>query len=257
MSREFPAFLFYPEDFEAGTSEMTNAEVGMYMRLLCHQWHKGFVPNDPDRIASITRSKPGEMETSWPHVLPKFKDCGKGQLKNQRLEKIRAELKKLKRVRSASGKAGAAARWHGDRSDGYEDGGSMPNASESDGKKVSSRVGNADGDVNSQTQEKGVGPTTLQLPPILENQPFRDEFAHWLAFKKERREGYKPAGMSAVISVAAKRAQEHGLQAVIDAMQTARANGWQGWDQKSSFANKKSNDPRGTFSAAQEFLNGK
>lgn len=83
------------------------------------------------------------------------------------------------------------------------------------------------------TEEKP--PTPLVLPAILDNQPFRDAFSGWLKYKQERRESYKPAGMSAVLAAAATKAERFGVQAVIDAMQTARANGWQGWDQKSLF----------------------
>ena len=41
-----PAFQFYAADFLVGTSDMTNEEVGIYIRLLCHQWAKGFVLKD-------------------------------------------------------------------------------------------------------------------------------------------------------------------------------------------------------------------
>lgn len=38
-----PAFLFYYQDFLVGTDEMTNEEVGAYIRCLCHQAHKGYI----------------------------------------------------------------------------------------------------------------------------------------------------------------------------------------------------------------------
>lgn len=38
-----PAFLFYYQDFLVGTDEMTNEEVGAYIRCLCHQAHKGHI----------------------------------------------------------------------------------------------------------------------------------------------------------------------------------------------------------------------
>ena len=38
-----PAFLFYYQDFLVGTDEMTNEEVGAYIRCLCHQAAKGFI----------------------------------------------------------------------------------------------------------------------------------------------------------------------------------------------------------------------
>jgi len=36
-----PAFLFYPEKFLIGITFMTNEEVGMYIKLLCHQHTHG------------------------------------------------------------------------------------------------------------------------------------------------------------------------------------------------------------------------
>ena len=36
-----PAFLFYYQDFLVGTDDMTNDEVGAYIRCLCHQASKG------------------------------------------------------------------------------------------------------------------------------------------------------------------------------------------------------------------------
>ena len=38
-----PAFLFYYQDFLVGTDDMTNDEVGAYIRCLCHQASKGSI----------------------------------------------------------------------------------------------------------------------------------------------------------------------------------------------------------------------
>ncbi len=82
------------------------------------------------------------------------------------------------------------------------------------------------------------------LPPILDCDLFREAFAKWLAYKKERRESYKPTGLAGVISAAENRAKLHGIQAVVEAMGTAMANGWQGWDQKSLFGANNGNRPQ-------------
>jgi len=36
-----PAVLFYTADFMIGTNTLTNEQVGMYIRLLCHQHQNG------------------------------------------------------------------------------------------------------------------------------------------------------------------------------------------------------------------------
>ena len=38
-----PAFLFYYQDFLVGTDDLTNEEVGAYIRCLCHQASKGTI----------------------------------------------------------------------------------------------------------------------------------------------------------------------------------------------------------------------
>lgn len=89
--------------------------------------------------------------------------------------------------------------------------------------------------INTSAEVSVAGPTLLELPESLNSQAFRDAFSLWLAYKKERRESYKPTGLAGVLSAAAKRAERFGVQSVIDAMETARGNGWQGWDQPSLF----------------------
>ncbi len=41
MVRKPPAFQFYASDFFSGVADMTDAEVGIYIRLLCLSWDKG------------------------------------------------------------------------------------------------------------------------------------------------------------------------------------------------------------------------
>lgn len=96
-----PAFQFYPDDFIAGTTEMTPAEVGAYIRLLCYQWGRGAIPlGDKARLARIAG---GEVS---PDVLAKFPDgC------NRRMEVVRAALEAHRAAAAANGARGAAKRW--------------------------------------------------------------------------------------------------------------------------------------------------
>ena len=91
------------------------------------------------------------------------------------------------------------------------------------------------------------------LPTILDCDSFRNALASWLAYKGKP---YKPAGLTAMLSLAAKRATAHGVPAVIDAMETASGNGWVGWDHESSFAERQNmrGDPRGNKAVLMEFL---
>ena len=108
QKRKAPAFQFYADDFLAGTSDMSAEEVGGYIRLLCHQWTKGGIPNDPDRA--------GRMATllgspSLGYVLAKFSLCEDGMLRNERLEQVRAEQEAYKLKQASAGRNGAEKRW--------------------------------------------------------------------------------------------------------------------------------------------------
>ncbi len=117
--RKAPAFQFYADDFLAGTSEMSAEEVGGYIRLLCHQWTKGGIPNDPDRVARIA----GLMGSPCVgYVMAKFRLSDGHTLKNERLEKVREEQNAFKAKQSAAGTNGAAKRWNKCPDDGDPNG---------------------------------------------------------------------------------------------------------------------------------------
>lgn len=117
--RKAPAFQFYADDFTAGTADMSAEEVGAYIRLLCHQWTKGGVPNDEDRAGRIA----GLMGSpSLGYVLAKFSLCTDGMLRNDRLEKVRADQAEFKAKQSKSGKSGAEKRWGIGKNDGDPNG---------------------------------------------------------------------------------------------------------------------------------------
>ena len=121
-TRRAPAFQLYADDFLAGTAEMSADEVGGYIRLLCHQWAKGGVPNDEDRagrMAGLIGSP------SLRYVLAKFSPCDDGLLRNARLEKIRAENDAYRASQATSGAIGAQKRWGMKQNDGDPNGVAM------------------------------------------------------------------------------------------------------------------------------------
>lgn len=103
-----PAFQFYADDFLAGTADMTNDEVGAYIRLLCHQWSKGGLPNDPERLSRMAGAMP---VPSLGYVLSKFRPCEDGLLRNDRLESERQKQDAYRAEQSQKGKKGAEQRW--------------------------------------------------------------------------------------------------------------------------------------------------
>lgn len=69
-----PAFLFYPESFLVGVMDMTDEEVGQYIKLMCRQHQKGHIPT-----AIIQRASEAVQE--------KFVQDDEGKWYNERLEK--------------------------------------------------------------------------------------------------------------------------------------------------------------------------
>jgi uncharacterized protein YdaU (DUF1376 family) len=73
-----PAFLFYYQDFLVGTDDMTNDEVGAYIRCLCHQASKGSLTDK--HMMKICLSS-----DIYKSVVSKFSVDEDGSLFNERL----------------------------------------------------------------------------------------------------------------------------------------------------------------------------
>ena len=68
-----PAFLFYPESFLVGVMDMTDEEVGQYIKLMCRQHQKGHLPT-------------AVIEKASDAVREKFVQDADGKWYNERLE---------------------------------------------------------------------------------------------------------------------------------------------------------------------------
>ena len=109
---KMPAFPLYASDFLTDTREWTDAEVGMYCRLLFTEWVNGSIPANPERLKLLVASDQDEFRQAWEETIcHKFESDGNGRLINPRMEKVRKEVIEHKRERSESGKKGAKARW--------------------------------------------------------------------------------------------------------------------------------------------------
>jgi hypothetical protein len=101
-----PAFLCYADDFLAGTMDMTAEEVGVYFRLLCHQWNRGGLLNDPRKLALMAgQCSPESLATG----LAKFGYSEDGMLRNARLERERSKQVTYRAKQAENGKK----RWVG------------------------------------------------------------------------------------------------------------------------------------------------
>ena len=95
-----PAFQFYADDFVGGTCDLSAADVGAYIRLLCYQWSRGAIPTEPEKLERVAGGKVS------PDVLAKFPDG-----KNARMEQEREKQAAFREEQSRKGQAGAQARW--------------------------------------------------------------------------------------------------------------------------------------------------
>lgn len=105
-----PSFPFYPADWIAGTARMSLAEKGAYIDALAHQWHADEgLPTNPVEVARIIRATPAEARKAWPAVAKKFTETADG-LRNDRLEKVRAEKRAYSASQANNGRRSAAAK---------------------------------------------------------------------------------------------------------------------------------------------------
>ena len=102
--RQAPAFQFYADDFIAGTVDMSPAEVGAYIRLLCYQWSRGSAPALPEKMQRVA----GGIVSD--DVIAKFPLCEDGNRRNKRLEDVRKASDAFRKIQAEK----AHSRWKKD-----------------------------------------------------------------------------------------------------------------------------------------------
>lgn len=86
-------------------------------------------------------------------------------------------------------------------------------------------------------RKKGETPLPPSRPDLvaeelsrIEAPKLQEATRRWLKYKSERREAYKPTGLQTLITRTLNLASQHGIQAVVEAIERAMANGWKGFD---------------------------
>lgn len=102
--RKAPAFQFYVDDFLAGTLELSQADVGAYIRLLCFQWNRGSIPVETEKQQRLAG---GSVSVD---VLAKFRLQPDGRLVNERMEKEREKQIAYRELQAKKGIASGKAR---------------------------------------------------------------------------------------------------------------------------------------------------
>lgn len=110
--KKFDWFPFYTDRFLVGTTDWHDEEIGVYIRLLVHQWRKKSILNDKERIINLTRIRDmAKFETVWSFVSEKFPVSPDGNLRNPVLEEVRQEQMGKAEGKKKRAKAAADARW--------------------------------------------------------------------------------------------------------------------------------------------------
>ena len=99
-----PAFLFYSADFIVGTYEMTDEQVGRYIRLMCLQHQKGHLSESV--VLSVMG---GEIDKE---VIGKLKRDDDGLYYNERLDEETSKRRKYSESRAKNRKGGAVSKSH-------------------------------------------------------------------------------------------------------------------------------------------------
>lgn len=93
-----PAFLFYPGDWQGGTSSFTRAHKGAYMDLLMTQFNQGRMT-----IQDIQDVLGSDFELMWERKLKaKFKEDDKGLFYNERLDFEQEKRKNFSKSRRSN-----------------------------------------------------------------------------------------------------------------------------------------------------------
>lgn len=148
------------------------------------------------------------------------------------------------RKKAESGKAGGKATKSGGEADASEDEAnesndeanrSKPQANASKSKKTASEIGDRSKEIGDRKKELGVevgvgsrereyeGEGADALPPVL-----RKAVGDWLAYKRERREAYKPTGLKSLMTQIERACALHGPEAVAELIHDCMASGYRG-----------------------------
>lgn len=102
-----PAIQLYIEDFLGGTRFFSNAQTGLYIRLLLEQADKGFVGQDVIENLHVYGK---DAQAIWPTIASKFTKGEDGNHRNDRMAKVMGDRDAFRLKQSEKGKLSAEAR---------------------------------------------------------------------------------------------------------------------------------------------------
>lgn len=227
--RKAPAFQFYVDDFLAGTLELSQADVGAYIRLLCFQWNRGSIPVETEKQQRLAG---GSVSVD---VLAKFRLQPDGRLVNERMEKEREKQIAYRELQAKKGIASGKARR---KEPGTNSGSTTVQPShEPDTQPKGNSPSPSPSPIIEPTptpSEPSIPPEPpspwivdfgLELPESLRTNNCLDAIRTWLAYKRERKQGYKPQGLKGALTAFSKQFTPATFPSAVE---RSIANNWSG-----------------------------
>ncbi len=106
-----PAFQLYAADIYMDTNEWSAEAVGIYTRLLFHQWVNGSIPKDIKKLSQIALVSIKILSKRWPEMEMKFTFDETLRGRNLRLEKTRQKQMEYSEKQRKKGKKRAEVMW--------------------------------------------------------------------------------------------------------------------------------------------------
>lgn len=215
-----PAFQFYVDNFIEGTCDMSNAEVGCYMRLLCKQWSIGGLPDDDRELARIAR---GVTKSQLSRVKRKFSKTSLGLLVNERLERERAKQIEYRSKQAENGRLG----------------GRPANPSLTQAFSENNPTANPNKSSPSPSPSTKVGKKVqdaLDIPKELHSPTFTTAWQKWMTFRRGL--GKKPGDWGAMFGEQLVWLKQFGAAEAVEILNQSIRSGWQGLFERKHGNNK-------------------
>jgi uncharacterized protein YdaU (DUF1376 family) len=247
----------YYRDLAEATADWTDEEFGAYMRLLFHQWGRGSIPTDPERIGRISAT----ARKHWHLIGPKFP----GGV-NARMAKERDERDRICDGKRDAGRKGNATRWGSQtpshmgshmgsqtpsQTDPGRDAYQSQSQSQSQKKEPETKAENPPSGGTTTKEKPKQKPSPAEMPPIpseIDTPAFREAWADW---EQHRREKKAPLGPTAA-KLQFRECVSRGIEASIEAIQFTIGRNAQGliWPEQRFGQSKPT--ANGTHSAADQ-----
>lgn len=156
---------------------------------------------------------------------------------------------RTKQLRSEAGKKGNEIRWHSKVSQSDRKTSQSDRKLSQEHRKHIAKI--ADTDTDTVTDSNNITPLTPLKGETPEatiddsslSDPVKAMLKEWVQYKRERREGYKPAGLKSLITTATRYEKSAGADAVCEVIRKSMSSGYKGivWDRLDGKAPAKGN----------------